>query len=55
MTKDCKDIKPTGWDKGLSQDYCKGLAQWFASRMDAKAVVMRWYGDQRTERNKREL
>lgn len=29
----------TGWNNGLSQDYCKKLSQWFASRIDARYVV----------------
>jgi hypothetical protein len=27
---------PTGWDNGLSQDYCKGLGQWLANRPGAR-------------------
>jgi len=38
---------PTGWDNGLCQDYCRGLSLWFASRLDAREVVRRWFGDQR--------
>lgn len=34
---------PTGWDKGLSQDYDRGLANWFSSRLDAYAVLRRWF------------
>ena len=26
----------TGWDTGLCQDYSKGLALWFASRLGAR-------------------
>ena len=37
----------TGWDNGLCQDYDRGLALWFASRLDAREVVRRWFGDQR--------
>jgi len=29
----------TGWDDGLNQDYCRGLGQWFASRLSAKQDV----------------
>lgn len=36
----------TGWDNGLCQDYCKGLARWFSSRLDAREVVRRFHGDQ---------
>ena len=37
----------TGWNNGLCQDYDRGLAKWFASRLDAREVVRRWFGDQR--------
>lgn len=37
----------TGWDNGLCQDMCRKLALWFASRLDAREVVRRWFGDQR--------
>lgn len=37
----------TGWDNGLCQDYERGLALWFASRLDAREVVRRFFGDQR--------
>jgi len=37
----------TGWDNGLCQDYCRGLALWFASRLDARHTIRRWFGDQR--------
>lgn len=37
----------TGWDNGLCQDYCRKLSMWFASRLDAREVVRRWFGDQR--------
>ena len=36
--------KATGWDSGLCQDYCRALSLWFASRMDARHVVRRWFG-----------
>ena len=26
----------TGWNDGLCQDYSKGLAQWFSTRLSAK-------------------
>lgn len=42
--------KPTGWDTGLCQDYSRKLSLWFASRLDARAIVQRWFGDQRTNR-----
>lgn len=31
----------TGRNDGLCQDYCKGLALWFSSRLDARDVVRR--------------
>ena len=37
----------TGWDTGLCQDYCGELAIWFATRLDARAVVRQWFGEQR--------
>lgn len=37
----------TGWDNGLCQDYERGLALWFASRLDAREVVRRFFGHQR--------
>lgn len=39
--------KPTGWDTGLSQDYHRGLALWFASRLGARHTIRRWFGEQR--------
>ncbi len=36
----------TGWNTGLCQDYCRQLSLWFASRIDARHVVRRWFGDQ---------
>jgi hypothetical protein len=46
-----KEIKlqsppPTGWNNGLLQDYDRGLANWFSSRLDAMAVLRRWFGNQ---------
>ena len=41
--------KPTGWDTGLCQDYSRGLALWFASRLDARHTIRRWFGDQRKD------
>ena len=29
----------TGWDNGLSQDYCKELGQWLASRPGARQQI----------------
>lgn len=31
----------TGWKNGLMQDECQALAQWFSTRLDARAVVRR--------------
>ncbi len=31
--------KPTGWDNGLSQDYCKELGSWLANRPCARQQV----------------
>lgn len=36
----------TGRNDGLCQDYCRKLHLWFASRLDARWVVRRWFGDQ---------
>lgn len=35
------DQRVTGWDTGLSQDYDRGLAQWFASRLGAREDLRR--------------
>jgi hypothetical protein len=42
---------PTGWDAGLCQDYHRGLALWFASRLDARNTLRRWFGEQRKTMN----
>ena len=39
----------TGWNSGLLQDYDRGLANWFSSRLDALAVLRRWFGNQRSK------
>lgn len=39
-----QELKKTGWSPGLMQDDCTGLAKWFASRMDARYVVMVQWG-----------
>lgn len=31
----------------LFTDYCRCLALWFASRLDARHVIRRWFGEQR--------
>lgn len=31
--------KPTGWDSGLSQDYCAEFGQWLASRPGARQQI----------------
>lgn len=33
--------KPTGWQNGQCQDYCRKLHLWFATRLDARAAVRR--------------
>jgi hypothetical protein len=35
----------TGHPPGLLQDDCRALHKWFASRVDARWVVRRWFGD----------
>jgi hypothetical protein len=35
----------TGHPPGLLQDDCRALHLWFASRVDARWVVRRWFGD----------
>lgn len=40
----------TGWDTGLCQDYNRKLSLWFASRLDARAVLRRWFGEQRAKK-----
>ncbi len=35
----------TGWNNGLCQDYNRKLHLWFASRLDARAVVRRWFAN----------
>ena len=37
----------TGRSDGLNQDYSRGLHLWFASRLDARHTVRRWFGEQR--------
>ncbi len=37
----------SGWDSGLCQDYNRRLSMWFASRIDARHTVRRWFGDQK--------
>ena len=37
----------TGWDTGLCQDYNRALSKWFASRMGARHVLRRFFGEQR--------
>jgi hypothetical protein len=36
---------PTGWDNGLSQDYCKGLGQWLANRQGARQQLREMLAD----------
>lgn len=37
----------------LAQDQCRKLALWFAGRLDARAVVRRWFGKQRVRPNQK--
>lgn len=46
-TPSMTDKPVTGWDTGLCQDYSHALSKWFASRMDARHVLRRWFGEQR--------
>lgn len=39
LEADAQPPAPTGWDNGLSQDYCKELGQWLASRPGARQQV----------------
>jgi hypothetical protein len=34
-----KEVKPTGWDNGLNQDYDRKLGQWFANQPGARQQV----------------
>ena len=36
--------KPTGWDNGLSQDYCAEFGQWLASRPGARQQIKAMFG-----------
>lgn len=47
MTHPAMTDKPTGWDTGLCQDYNRALSKWFASRLDARHVLRRVFGEQR--------
>lgn len=35
--------RTTGAPPGLLQDDCRKLHKWFASRLDARAVIRRWF------------
>lgn len=35
--------KPTIWSNGLCQDYSRSLSKWFASRLDARHVLLGVY------------
>lgn len=37
-------MKSTGWDNGLCQDYDRGLAKWFSSRLSAKNDFLKGQG-----------
>jgi hypothetical protein len=41
-----KHLLVTGWDNGLSQDYSRGLARWFITRLDSKYILDKWYAEQ---------
>lgn len=36
---EAQQAKPTGWDNGLSQDYCAEFGQWLASRSGARQQI----------------
>jgi len=40
------NLKATGWDTGLCQDYNKGLAKWLSSRLDARHIVRKYHQSQ---------
>jgi hypothetical protein len=44
-----RQLKATGWDTGLCQDYDKSLSQWFASRTDARQTLRRWFNTKETQ------
>ena len=39
LEADVQQAKPTGWDNGLSQDYCAEFGQWLASRPGARQQI----------------
>lgn len=41
---------PTGRNNGLCQDYCRKLSLWFASRIDARHTLRRWFGEKRKDK-----
>ena len=42
------EIEPavTGWDNGLSQDYCRELGRWFADRLGARYELRKLFAEQ---------
>lgn len=38
--------RTTGAPPGLLQDDCRKLHKWFASRLDARVLIRRWFGKQ---------
>ena len=41
--------KPTGWDNGLSQDYCAEFGQWLASRPGARQQIKEMFDEPESE------
>ena len=41
--------KPTGWDNGLSQDYCKEFGKWLASRPGARQQIKAMFDEPEEE------
>ena len=41
--------KPTGWDNGLSQDYCAEFGQWLASRPGARQQIKAMFDEPEEE------
>lgn len=41
--------KPTGWDNGLSQDYCAEFGQWLASRPGARQQIKEMFDEPEEE------
>jgi len=43
--RDLPEVKPTGYDNGLSQDYDAKLGRWFAEKPNARQEVMEAFAD----------